>query len=1093
MAAVFAGECLMNQRPDFDIVGMKGGKGGSSSSGSGGGVEAPNSLRSKQTARIIDLLSEGIIWGPVNWTNSVYFDGVALTDPNGNPNFSNWQVFGHSGWPDQSVLPGFAAQQAEVQVGLQLKTTTPLTRTILDTNVNRVRLTVSVPALQIQDTKGNINGTDVTFNVYMQSNGGGYALIAQHTISGKTNTRYQRSLVFSVFGAPPWDIKLARVTADSTVNTLQNDLYWDSYTEIIDTQVNYTLSAVVGVTIDAEQFQSIPKRTYFVNGLIIAVPSNYDPVNRSYSGVWDGTLKWAFSNNPAWVFFDLLINSRYGLGNFIGINDIDRWTLYRIAQWCDNPVPNGKGGYEPRWVCNAVIADQHEAFDLLQSMVSVFRGWSSWAGGQMVPGADMPADPTMQYTNANVIDGTFNYASADRRGRHNQYLVSWNDPANLGQARVAIVEDQASISKFGIQKSDVIAIGCTSESQAIRVGKWMLFTDNYEADTVTFVTGLDTAWARPGDIVQVADVNVGGERRGGRVISATASAVTIDTPVTFLAGKSYALSCVFPDGHIETKSVAFTPGSASVVTLAAPFSAAPLPETVWVLASSDLQPTLWRVLSVRETDPDRYEVTAQIHHPDKWAYVENNIALSNPDVTNIGAVPPVIGLNATDYLVALSAISVGSRMLISWQSDAPVFDVSWRPQSGNWINARTDQQAHDVEATETTYDIWVTPINSIGRRGATSKITYTVIGRYAPPADVKNFRIQVINGVAMFQWAPAQDIDVIIGGSFEMRYSPSTVGVTWTSANTILTSIPGTATTVEVPYRPGTYLLKAKDIVGLFSVNAAVIITTQPDAGYQPYLRICEQPDWLGNKNNTEVRMPQQWLVLGVTGGLWDDQMALMDTWPTVDVLPYGSGGPAPSDGTYNFFHSIDMGGVFPVRLTVDMLAFPFVDSDVFIDQRIGNVDDWQSWDDAGDDGAGMVTIRVRQTDDDPASASARWTQWAQFTSGTYTGRGFQFQAWLAAPPGQNVAVEQLCILADISAKADHGADIVWIPNKMHIAYSVKFFNVPSISIAIQQGVVGDTFRITNKTRDGFDLELIASTGAIITASRTFDWIAAGY
>ncbi len=1086
----------MNSRPEFPslITGMKGGKGGSSSSGSGGGVEAPNSLRSKQTARIIDLLSEGVIAGPVNWTNSVYFDGVPLTDAVGNPNFSNWQVFGHSGWPDQSVLPGFAAQQAEVQVGLQLKTTTPLTRTVIDTNVNRVRLTVSVPSLQSQDANGNINGTDVSFNVYLQSNSGGYALIAQHTISGKTNTRYQRSLVFSVFGAPPWDIRLVRTTADSTVNTLQNDLYWDSYTEIIDSQINYTLSAVCGVTIDAEQFQSIPKRTYFINGLLIAVPSNYDPVNRTYSGVWNGTFKSAWTNNPAWVFLDLLVNGRYGLGNFIGINDIDKWALYRIAQYCDGLVPDGLGGWEPRWVCNAVIADQQEAYDLLQSMASVFRGWTFWTGGQMVTGCDMPADPSMLYTNANVIDGSFNYASADRRARHNQYLVKWNDPANLGQPRIAIVEDQASISRYGIQKSDVIAIGCTSQSQAIRVGKWMLYTDNYETETVTFSTGLDTAWARPGDIIQIADINVGGERRGGRVVSATTTSVTIDAPVTLIAGPTYALSCVFPDGHIETKSVAATPGGASsTIRLAAPFSAAPLPETTWVLASSDLQTTLWRVLSVKETDSDRYEINAQSSNPSKWGYVENNLPLTVRDVTNIGAVPTVTGLNAKDYLVGLSAISVGSRMLISWHSTAPVFDVSWRPQSGNWINARTDQQAHDVEAVETTYDIWVTPINSIGRRGTTAKITYTVIGRNAPPADVRNFRIQIVNGVAMFQWAPATDIDVIIGGSFEMRYSPSTTGATWTSANTILTSIPGTATTVEVPYRPGTYLIKAKDIVGLFSVNPAVVIVSQADTGYQPYIRICEQPDWLGNKVNTQVQMPQQWLVLGTTGGLWDDQLTMIDTWPDVDVLPIGASGPAPNDGTYTFFHGIDMGGIFPVRLTVDMLAFPFVDGDIFIDQRSGYVDDWQSWDDPGEDGQGMVTIRYRQTNDDPLSPSASWTEWQQFISGLYEARGFQFQAWLTAPSGQNVAIEELCILADISAKVDQGADIVWIPNKMHIAFAVKFFNVPSISIAIQQGIVGDTFRITNKTRDGFDLELIGSTGAIIIQTRTFDWIASGY
>ena len=1084
----------MDQRAFFpmQIVGNKGGKGGSASSGTGGN-EAPNSLRSKQIARLIDLLGEGQIVGPVNGQQSIFFDGVPLIAGPGNANFNNWQIAGNSGWPAQPVLPGFASQMAETAVNLQVKTSTPVTRTIVNANVNRVQVTVSVPSLQSADSNNNITGTDVTFQIWLQANSGGYALVTQHTISGKTNTRYQRALTFSLWGSPPWDVRLVRVTPDSTSINLQNDLNWDSYTEIIDAQVNYTLSAVMGVTIDSAQFQDIPKRTYELYGLVCRIPTNYNPWNHTYTGVWDGNFYNDWTNNPAWVLYDLVTQNRYGLGNFVNAADIDKWQLYTIGQWCDGGVPDGRGGLEQRWLCNAVIGDQQEAFDLINAMASIFRGQCYWSGGQIVPVADMPKDPVAIYTNANVIDGTFNYASADRRARHNQALVKWNDPANLGEPRIAIVEDQPSISKYGIQKTDVIAVGCTSESQAIRVGKWTLFSENYEADTVTFVTGLNAARSRPGEIVQIADINVGGERRGGRIVAATTTQVTLDASVTFIDGPSYALSCVLPDGHVETKPASMPAGDTTVVNVTAPFSDVPLTDATWVLASSDLQPTLWRNVTVNETEPDRYEITAQLHHPDKWNYVENNIALSEPDISNIGTMPSLTNLVATDYLVALSSISVGSRMLISWQSTAPAFDVSWRPLNGNWLNARTDQVSHDVEATETTYDIWVTPINSIGRRGPTSRIQYTVIGRTAPPADPVNFRIQIVNGVAMFQWAPATDLDVIIGGSFEMRYSPRFSGVTWTSSNTILTSIPGTATTVEVPYRAGTYLLRARDILGLFSVNAAVIITSGPDTGYTPFVRICEQPDWLGNKVNTEVRMPQEWLVLGTTGGVWDDQTDPMDTWPDVDVLPYGASGPATGSGTYDFFNHLDMGGVFDVRLTVDMLAFPFIDADIFIDQRPGLVDDWQSWDDAGEDGAGMVTVRVRQTDDDPSSPAARWTNWKQFISGTYTGRGFQFQAWLTAPGGQNIAIEELCILADISAKIDQGADIVWVPTKMHITYVVKFFLIPSIAIAIQDGVVGDTFRITNKTREGFDLELIDSTGANITGARTFDWIASGY
>lgn len=1057
----------MNQQPHHPFVIAGQGGGGKRGRGGGGGSEAPNSLKSRQIARIVDLLSEGPIVGPWNGAKSVYFDGVPVLAEDDTPNYENWTIAGNSGWPDQPVLPGFAAQQGEVAVSLQLKKDTPLTRTILNADVTRCRITVSVPALQVQSTStGDIKGTSVVFRVYLQSNGGGYALVTEHTISGKTNTRYQRALAFPLAGDPPWDIRLERVTADSTTNNVQNDLYWDSYTEIIDTKINYTLSAVIGYTIDAEQFQAIPKRVVDCGGRIISVPSNYDPPTRTYTGIWDGTFKQAWTDNPAWVLYDLIIMERYGLGDFVSAADVDKWSLYRIAQWCDGMVPNDQGGQEPRWTFNGVISTQQEAFDLLAAVASVYRGAMYWTGGQLVGMADMPSDPVAQYTNANVMEGTFNYHGADVRAHKTQYVVRWNDPSNLGEPRPALIDgDPALISKFGIQRAEIQAIGCTSEGQATRIGEWAIYTDSYEGETVDFVPGLEAAWARPGDIVQVADVNIGGTRRGGRIRSATTTTVTLDSAVTLAIGQTYFLSCVMPDGSVVTRQVSTGDGTFTTLTVAA-FTQAPLPDTAWVLASSDLQPTLWRVLTARQTENDRYELVAQRHLPAKWNYIERDKPLSQPDISNIGAIAPVSNLNAQDYLVALSPVSIGVRMLISWQSSAPLFDLAYRPVNGNWIRVRVDQTAHDVEVVEGDYEIWVTPMNVIGRRGTTTKIKYTVVGKTAPPADPQNFRMQLVEGVAMFQWAPTTELDMVIGGIYEMRHSPRTTGVTWVSANRVLTSIPGTATTVELPYRVGTYLLKSRDASGTFSTNAAVIATSIPASGAKEFIRICESPNWTGTKVNCRVQLPQQWLVI-------TDEMAGL--------------------GEYSFTNSIDMGGVFPVTLSVDMLAFPFYEGDIFVDDRPGLVDDWQNWDSAIDDGEGMVTIRVRQTDDDPASGAAVWGPWQQFLSGEYLGRGFQFMAWLNAPEGQNVAIEQLCIIADVSNKIDQGADVRWMPVKQHIDFTVKFQFTPSISVAIQNGVVGDYFVITNKSPTGFDLELKNSANLIIAADRTFDWIASGY
>jgi hypothetical protein len=298
-----------------------------------------------------------------------------------------------------------------------------------------------------------------------------------------------------------------------------------------------------------------------------------------------------------------------------------------------------------------------------------------------------------------------------------------------------------------------------------------------------------------------------------------------------------------------------------------------------------------------------------------------------------------------------------------------------------------------------------------------------------------------------------------------------------------------------MPYCVGTYFLRTRDITGIYSTGWAVVVTSGPDTAYRPFVRICEHPDWLGEKQNTMVMDPQRWLIIDKTGGgLWDDQADAMDDWPTVDVLPVGGGGAAPSEGFYDFDKRIDLGGIFAVRLVRDMLAFPITgSSDDFIDSRAGDVDSWQDWDNAADPGSGMVTTRIRQTNDDPASPSAQWTQWTQFIAGEYTARAFEFQAWLTAKPDENVAIEELCIVADIANKVDEASDVVWVPIKMTILYKVKFYSIPSLSIAIQEGVENDTFRITNKTRESFDLELLTTGGSPITGARTFDWIASGY
>ena len=638
-----------------------------------GGVEAPDSLRSRQVAKIIDILGEGPVRGIVGWLKGVYFNGIPLQNSDGTYNYTDGAAMEVLGWPDNPVIPGFEAQEAEYGVSAQVKKAFPITKRISNTNVDRVRITVSTPSLQVKDDKDNINGSVIAYRIDVQNNGGGYISRGTFEIKGKTSSTYQRGTLLQLGRPGPWDIRVVRLTDDAPEDseTIQNDLFWETYTEIVDAKINYSHSHAVGLVIDAEQFGSIPSRTYLVDGRIIQIPSNYNPDTRAYTGVWNGTFKNDWTNNPAWILYDLITNWRYGLGSYLTTRDasgqivsahVDKWALYEIAKWCDQPVANGIGGFEPRFVCNVCINGRADALDVLTRIASVFRGFIYWSGGQLVAVADMPRVPSGIYSAANVIGGSFEYQGADRRTMHNMVIATWHDPTNLGETRMAIAEDQLSISKLGIQDKTLEATGATTQSQALRAAKWQMFTNNYEAEVVTFKVGLDGAWTKPGDVISIADKVVGGERRGGRVVAATQNAVTVDGPVTIKSGVTYRkLSVVIGDGKMVGEGVAQNEGTLThnvetldvsavvkdaqgrtVINVIGSFSKAPRVGVPWVLATGDLMTTTWRVVSIDEDDDGSYRVTAMLHHPDKWNVIEKNAILAVPDISNINPVPPPI-------------------------------------------------------------------------------------------------------------------------------------------------------------------------------------------------------------------------------------------------------------------------------------------------------------------------------------------------------------------------------------------------------------------------------------------------------------------
>ena len=505
--------------PELLETALRGSKGGESRTP----IEAPDSLNSTAIARIVDIWSEGEIEGPPsdNPLKDVYLDETPVMNADGTLNFANVHLDWRPGTPNQSYLPGFPSVQSEIGVGVELQQATPWVRAVTNTALTAIKLRLSTPALsKTNNTNGDISGYRVDYAIDISTDGGPYVEKMWNAFSGKTTSTFERTHRLDL---PPatsgWNIRVRRITPNASNSYTQDKLYVQSITEIIDAKLRYPYTALCGIALDSAQFRQIPRRAYRLKGRILKVPTNYNPTTRVYTGVWDGTFKLAWTNNPAWVYYDLATNDRYGLGKRVPESRIDKWSLYKIAQYCDEMVPDGKGGTEPRFACNVYLQRAADAYKVMKDLASVFRGISYWAGGAVVALADQPEDPVYTYTNANVKDGKFVYNGTGRRARHTVAMVAWSNPNQFGRAEVEPVIDEDGIAIYGIHQTNVTAFGCTSQGQAQRVGNWLLMTEQADTDAVTFTPGKDAALVAPGKVVRVVDADRAGRRIGGRVSS----------------------------------------------------------------------------------------------------------------------------------------------------------------------------------------------------------------------------------------------------------------------------------------------------------------------------------------------------------------------------------------------------------------------------------------------------------------------------------------------------------------------------------------------------------------------------------------------
>lgn len=733
-----------------------GGKGGGGSSRPA--QEAANTLRSRQYARVIDVLCEGEIEGLVGLNQStalaeqsIYFDGVPLRNELGTPNF-NLDAFSWSfvpGTQNQSVIPTGGTVSSEIQVNQEVKAGNtgggPVIRSIPETYINTCRVTVMVPRLTFQDTtNGDLTGTSVDFAIDVDNNGGGFVNILSPTISGKTNSEYQRSYEFDLPSPGPWNIRVRRLTPDPTTANIQNQLFWSTFTKIVKQPLNYPNTALMGLKVDSALFSKIPARAYKTRLLKVKVPTNYDPIARTYTGLWNGTFKVAWTDNPAWCWYDLATNTRYGLGDYIDASAIDRWTLYSIAQYCDELVPDGFGGQEPRFTCNLLLNTKEEALNVLMNFASIFRGIVYWHSNTIFCSQDRPSNPVKLFTTANVLNGTFDYSGSAKQARHTVAMVSWNDPENQYRQTVEYVEDRESIIRLGIRETEVTAMGCTSRGQANRLGRWILLTEREETDTITFKTGIEGCGIMPGEIIQTTDSVRAGERLGGRIVSATKTSITLDSEVTLDLGKEYSIAVVLPSGAIEEKVVNATGTATNTLTLVGELAEIPQNNAIWILQTESLVPELWRVLSAVETEPNIIEITAIEHVPGKYAAIEQNLKLEPRVTSNLNLKPgAVTGLNAITDLKKLNELEYTTRIFVSWSppKHAVRYVITWRRDDDNEITQTTTTPTFDIDSEPVgTYTISVAAENAIGLRGPSTTITHVVETGTLEP-DVKNLRL----------------------------------------------------------------------------------------------------------------------------------------------------------------------------------------------------------------------------------------------------------------------------------------------------------------------------------------------------------------
>ena len=1092
-------------------------------------------LSSKQFNTIVELLGEGEIEGSAtaskasitDKTSTAYFnafkkdiflngtqvlqEAASNTAPEDSDfNFKDVGFDFRLGTSSQAFIDGISNIETETVIGTTVTTSIPVTHTVSSSDINAVRVTLRFPSMQKFESDGDINGVEVNLLIKTIENDGTTTTVINDTVKGRSTNAYFRDYIVKLKSTTsfPVVIRVERVTADSSDATLVNAFQFQQATNIIFEQNAYANTAHVALRFNAEQFPRVPKRVFRIRGRKIKIPHNATVDLQtgaiSYAGTFNGTFKTdkEWTTDPAWILYDLLTDTRAGCG--IAESNLDKFSFKTVSEYCGESVDagNGDGSTEPRFSCNVNITQQREAYGLINSLCSVMRVMPFYSAGGIAISQDAPKTASYIFTNANVTEEGFLYAGSSLKTRHTVINVSYFDMTTQEIDVETVEADSATQTKYGIVVKNIQAFATTSRNQARRLGRWFLYNEQNSGETCSFTT---TAAAgvlvRCGDVIEISDRLKAGVRRGGLLKSVTSTTVVVlddsnNTNIPSL-GDSPTISIILPDGSLEEKTISAISGT--TITVSSAFSTAPNQHAPYILETTDLQTTTWRVINVKENDDKTFSITALSHDSGKYAFVEDGTALPTRNTTILTQVlNPPEGLRVDEKIVTINNKAV-SKLILDWQtqSGASKYEVQYRFENGDFKKIETlSSDAEIINSDAGEYEIRVFSFNALGqpsRRPAT--LTFNAVGKTAPPSDITNLTYEPISDKEIrLRWDAVPDQDVRAGGRIHVRHSPKTDGSgTFQDATDLVFALSGASTEKVVSLLEGEYILKTQDDGDRFSTGETSLVIdlpeTQPKLLVQTRREDQDSPAFQGAKTNIGFDSGSGSISLAGVGNF--DDITDFDTENSIDDI-----GGVSATGTYLFNETLDLGAVF----SLDLRKLIQTDS-VYSNDLIDSVTDIDARQDF--DGASSVDTNAEvfvQASQDGTS----YGSFQKFANGTFKGRTFKFKCVLSTQDtNQDIRVSQLGYFAEFQRRTEQSTTTIASgAGAKSITFDHPFFtgtsallgansNPPAIGITAFNMASGDFFELSSITGTGFTVHFKNSSNASV--DRNFNCTATGF